>query len=82
MRFLFAAALITVLMAPAAQAQFSSRDAKQKTPLDLIYERQERDQKENERQYNAQMKRLKAQGPTATSNDPWKGVRSTGDAKR
>jgi hypothetical protein len=89
MRYVLAAAIIAVslpavaiIAAPPAQAQFSTGKSKEKTPLDLIYERQERERMENERQYNMQMKRLKAQGPTSTSRDPWKGVRSTADGKR
>jgi hypothetical protein len=74
--------VMVVLAGIPARAQFQQQ--KEKTPLDLLYEREEAERKDNERQYNEQMKRLKGQGPTATSSDPWKGVRSTNDepAKR
>jgi hypothetical protein len=60
-------------------AQFSSNSG-QKTPLQLQYEREEAEQKENERQYNTQMKRLKAQVPAAAASDPWRKVRPATDA--
>jgi hypothetical protein len=81
MRHFFAAtAILMALSAGMAQAQMSVGSQKQKTPLDLKYDREEAEQKENERAYNDQMKRLKTQGPAATSSDPWKGVRSPTDA--
>jgi len=46
-----------------------------KDPFKLKIEREERERAENERDYNAQMKRLKAQSPAQTSSDPWKKVR-------
>jgi hypothetical protein len=70
--------MMAMLTGP-AYSQISTGNEKQKTPLDLKYEREETERKENERAYNAQMKRLKSQG-TATSSDPWKGVRSTTDS--
>jgi hypothetical protein len=81
MRYLYAMAMMAALVVPAS-AQFSQGN--QKTPLQLQYEKQEADQKENERLYNEQMKRLKAQAPARTSNDPWSKVRSAPDttAKR
>jgi hypothetical protein len=78
MRYLLATAIITVLLATPSRAQMSQ--APEKTPLDLVYEKEKKDREDNERQYNVQMKRLKAQVPAASNSDPWKGVRSTGDA--
>lgn len=75
MRYVFAVAMLTTLVSP-VYAQFSGGGDGQKTPLQLKYEKEEAEQRENERQYNIQMKRLKAQPPAATSNDPWKKVRS------
>ena len=75
-RTLLAAAILTAFAVPAL-AQFSQGG--QKTPLQLKYEREEQEQKENEKAYNDQMKRLKAQKPTAKS-DPWAGVRSSDEA--
>jgi hypothetical protein len=80
MRHFFAAIAIMALSAGTAQAQMSLGNKGEKTPLDLKYEREDAERKENERAYNAQMKRLKTQGPAATSSDPWKGVRSSTDA--
>jgi hypothetical protein len=81
MRHFFAATVMTMaLFAGTAQAQMSLGNKGEKTPLDLKYEREDADRKENERAYNDQMKRLKGQGPAATSSDPWKGVRSSTDA--
>ena len=44
----------------------------------------DRERAENEKAYNATMKRLKSQAPAATSSDPWKTVRpaSEPNAKR
>jgi hypothetical protein len=52
-------------------------DPANRDPLELKYERERREREENERQYNATMKRLKGQAPAATSSDPWKQVRPT-----
>jgi hypothetical protein len=84
MRYVFAAAFIiatvfTMVASAPSYAQLGST-APEKTPLDLLYERQQKEREENEKAYNAQMKRLKAQGPTTTSSDPWKGVRSSTDS--
>jgi hypothetical protein len=55
-----------------------------KDPLTLKYEREAREKADAERDYNAQMKRLKAQAPTKAKVDPWSNVRPAGDttAKR
>jgi hypothetical protein len=79
-RILAAAAMMAVLVAPAA-SQMSQGN--QKTPLDLQYEKEAQEQKANEKAYNDQMKRLKSQAPAAKT-DPWAGVRPAADtnAKR
>jgi hypothetical protein len=78
-RVLAAAAMIALLVAPAT-AQMGSRNGmgqiQQPSPLDLQYEKERQEQRENERAYNEQMKRLKSQGPAAKA-DPWAGVRPT-----
>jgi len=51
---------------------FEMNDTK-KDPLTLKYERDEQVRKDAEQAYNVQMKRLKAQAPAATENDPWSG---------
>jgi hypothetical protein len=61
-----------MLVSPAT-AQLAT--GKQKTPLDLKYEREEQEQHQNEQDYNRTMKRLKAQDAVKTSSDPWKNVR-------
>ena len=66
--------MLTTLVSP-VYAQFSGGGGG-KTPLQLKYEREEAEQKENERLYDEQMKRLKKQAPVQTNNDPWKTVRS------
>jgi hypothetical protein len=82
MRTLVAAAVLAGLAGP-VYAQTKGL-APEKTPLDLVYERQERDRKAIEQDYNTTMKRLKSQAPTATSDDPWRTVRPTtgSNAKR
>jgi hypothetical protein len=60
-----------------AYAQFSGNSGA-KTPLQLPYEQEEQVQKDNERAYNATMKRLKSQGPTGANADPWRNVRPAG----
>jgi hypothetical protein len=69
---------MAMLVSPAipvgtATAQLAT--GKQKTPLDLKYEREEQEQHQNEQDYNRTMKRLKAQDAVKTSSDPWKNVR-------
>jgi len=71
-RVLAAATIVTALAAPAF-AQMSQGN--QKTPLELLYEKERLDQQANEKAYNDQMKRLKAQQPTTSKVDPWSGVR-------
>ena len=53
-------------------------------PYKLMLEREQQQRDENERAYNAQMKRLKAQGAAPASSDPWKIVRPASEpaAKR
>ena len=68
--------MTAALVAPAA-AQMSQGN--QKTPLQLMYEKEAQDQKANEQAYNEQMKRLKSQAPAA-KNDPWAGVRPAGES--
>jgi hypothetical protein len=82
-RILAAAAMMAVLVAPAA-SQVQMGQGAQKTPLDLLYEKERQDQQANEKAYNDQMKRLKSQAPAAKT-DPWAGVRpasETTNAKR
>ena len=78
MRYLFAAAMTMAMLTTPAHSQ------KQKTPLQLKYEREDRERAENEKDYNATMQRLKSQAPATTNADPWKTVRPTteSNAKR
>ena len=76
-RMLAAAAIMAALVAPAASQGLNQ--GTQKTPLDLQYEKERQDQMANERAYNEQMKRLKAQAPTNAKADPWAGVRPASD---
>jgi hypothetical protein len=80
-RILAAAAIMLALVAPAAAQMVQGNT---KTPLQLQYEREAQDQQANERAYNDQMKRLKAQAPTNAKTDPWAGVRPANEtnAKR
>ncbi len=82
MRYFFAVAVTMVVLTVPAYAQMSM--GADKTPLQLKYEREDRERAENEKAYNATMKRLKSQAPAATSSDPWKTVRpaSESNAKR
>jgi len=79
MRYVCVAAVTLAMLTGPAHAFEAVGESKD--PLQLKYEREEQEKKENERAYNEQMKRLKAQAPTSTKSDPWSGVRST-DAKR
>jgi hypothetical protein len=78
MRYLFAAAMTMAMLTGPAHSQ------QQKTPLQLKYEREDRERAENEKDYNATMQRLKSQAPATTNADPWKTVRPTteSNAKR
>jgi hypothetical protein len=86
MKRVFAATAMMVMVAslagPAA-AQRGMSQGNHKTPLELQYEREKRDQEANEKAYNDQMQRMKSSGPAA-KNDPWAGVRSPNEtnAKR
>ena len=74
MRYLLlAAAVIIPMLGGSASAQ--QENEANKDPYKLMLEREANERKENERAYNEQMKRLKAQNPTQTSSDPWKKVR-------
>jgi hypothetical protein len=78
MRYLVAAAMTMAMLSAPAYAFDMNSDSKD--PLTLKYEREARERADAEKDYNAQMKRLKEQAPTKTKVDPWSGVRSTGDA--
>ncbi len=66
----------------AAQRGGAMSQGNHKSPLELQYEREKREQVENERAYDDYMKRNKSGAPTAKS-DPWAGVRpSETNAKR
>ena len=83
--FLAAVVMMAILAGPAysprpAYSQGSKPspqdvDPANRDPLELKYERERREREENEKAYNATMKRLKGQAPTTTSSDPWKQVR-------
>lgn len=73
MRYFLAAAIVMAMLGGPSYAQFKT--GSEKTPLDLMYEREAKEKEENEKAYNAQMKRLKTQAPAATNSDPWKSVR-------
>ena len=80
MRPLFAAAMILAMLAGPALAQKGkgsddNTNEANKDPYQLKLERERREQEENERAYNATMKRLKGQAPATTNSDPWKQVR-------
>lgn len=81
MRYVLAVAMLATLSGP-VYAQFSTPGSGHKTPLQLQYEREEAEQRENERQYNTQMKRLKEQAPAAVANDPWRKVRPSDAAAK
>jgi len=68
-----AMATMAALAGPAA-AQKGMSQGNQKTPLELQYEREKRDQMETEKAYNEQMQRMKSTAPAAKT-DPWAGVR-------
>jgi hypothetical protein len=75
-------AMMASLAGPAA-AQRAMSQGNHKTPLELQYEREKRDQEANEKAYNDQMQRMRSSGPAAKS-DPWAGVRPANEtnAKR
>jgi hypothetical protein len=73
-RIILASVMMAMLGGP-AHSQMSMGGSKEKTPLQLKYEREEQDRKQNEKAYEDQMKRLKSQAPVAGKRDPWAGVR-------
>ena len=75
--FLAAVVMMAILAGPAYSQKKSdpNADPANKDPLELKYERERKEQEENERAYNVQMKRLKGQAPATTNSDPWKQVR-------
>jgi hypothetical protein len=82
MRYLFAAVMTMAMLTSPAHSQAGM--GPEKTPLQLKYEREDKEKAENEKAYDATMKRLKSQAPATTSSDPWKTVRPAGEpnAKR
>ena len=78
MRYLLATAMTMAMLTGPAYSQFNP-NGQSKDPLTLKYEREDNERKENEKAYNETMKRLKAQGPATTKNDPWSGVRPASD---
>ena len=78
-QLILAGVALTVLTGVAAHAQGKDPNAP-KTPLDLIYEQQERDQKQAEKDYNDAMRRTRGQAPQA-KNDPWRTIRPSEPAK-
>ena len=82
MRYFFAAAVTMAMLMGPAYSQIGL--GPEKTPLDLKYEREDREKAENEKAYNETMKRLKKQPDAKATSDPWKTVRpaSETDSKR
>jgi hypothetical protein len=74
MKHVFAAAVMTAMLAGPAYPQMNLSN-KDKSPLQLQYEREEQERRDNEKAYNETMKRLKSQAPTQARSDPWAGVR-------
>ena len=72
MRVFSAAAIALAILATPSYAQMST--GPEKTPLQLMYERQDQARKQNEKDYEATMKRIGATGPAAKV-DPWRKVR-------
>jgi hypothetical protein len=68
-----AAALTIAMPVPLSHAQMSM--GAEKDPLQLQYEREKQIRDQDEKAYNATMKRLKSQGSASNSSDPWKSVR-------
>jgi hypothetical protein len=81
MKYLFATAVTMAMLAGPAHAQMNLGGT-EKDPLVLKYEREEKERAENEKAYNATMKRLKEQAPAKASSDPWKTVRPAGEADK
>jgi hypothetical protein len=78
MRYLVATAMtMAMLSGPAYSFEMN---ADRKDPLTLKYEREDKEKADAEKDYNAQMKRLKAQAPAKAKVDPWSGVRPATDA--
>jgi hypothetical protein len=75
MKRMFAVAVMMGMLAGPAYSQH-------KTPLQLMYEKQDRDRKDNERRYDETMKHLKSQTPAPAERDPWADVRPAPQPKR
>jgi hypothetical protein len=78
MKYLLAAAATMAMLAGPAYSQMSM--GPDKDPLTLKYEKEDKDKAEIEKDYNATMKRLKAQTPTTTKHDPWSSVRPAAES--
>lgn len=86
-RYRFAAAVMLAMLAGPAYAQRGGSaanlgDTPNKDPLQLQYEREDRERAQNEKSYNETMKRLKSQAPAKSSSDPWKIVRPATDSSK
>lgn len=74
MRYLVAMAVAMTVLAGPARAQFDMNGGN-KTPTERYFDGIEKERADNEKAYNAQMKRLKGQTPTDLKRDPWSTVR-------
>ena len=85
MRPLFASVVMMAMLAGPAYSQkgmgsgAGEVNSANKDPFKLMLEREQKERDENEKAYNAQMKRLKGQEATPTNSDPWKNVRPASD---
>lgn len=78
MRMLVAAALILGVTGLPAQSQSYGRNER----LDKMHEQQQERQKQDEKDYNDMMRRLKADDKTKVKNDPWRTVRPLENNRR
>jgi hypothetical protein len=76
------ALLAGVAMSAPAFAQGSPGMGDKETPMQKQEKLKEEERKAVERDYDKTMKRLKGQGATATSSDPWASVRPAAEVKK
>ncbi|MBM3529205.1 MAG: hypothetical protein FJX62_14040 [Alphaproteobacteria bacterium] len=79
MRMLVAAALMLNVTAVPALSQAGYGRNEQ---LDKLHEQQQQRQKQDEKEYNDTMRRLKTDGGAKVQNDPWRTVRPIENTRR
>ncbi len=81
MKRLIAVSVTLAAFAMLAEPAYAQKKEKEKTPLQIEDQQKKEDQARIEKQYEATMKRNKADAATPAATDPWANMRGTDDSK-